>query len=211
MKLFKNKSKKNWSDITLGQIQEIDSLPKYDDEIDLIINYLSVIWNKDASYIENLPVTTIINGFEEWAFINDKPTSASTPIIKLKGKKYGAIELSTMTLAQMVDIEEYISEGLMLNLHKIFSVIYLPIKSFNPITKKYTTVEYQPSVERQDVFLGGTMDILYPQMLFFWSIVKIYLEDLQSSSKMKMRTIHTEMVKEMITKESPTQTEQLKQ
>jgi hypothetical protein len=33
-----------------------------------------------------------------------------------------------MTLAQMVDIEEYYKAGLMNNVHKILSVLYLPSK-----------------------------------------------------------------------------------
>lgn len=201
MRLFKRNKEvvRSWKDVSLAQLQEIESLPKYDNELDMMLNYVSILLDKDSAEIENMIVSDILAEFERWRFLSTKPKEKHQPIITLNGVKYGAVVLNELTLGQISDIEAYITEGLIENLHKVFSVLYLPIKSHNLITKKVVLEEYEPDKDRQNAFLNATMDILYPQMLFFYHIVKDYLQGILSYSEEEMtKMTDTEMMEKMM-------------
>jgi hypothetical protein len=201
MRLFKRNKEvvRGWKDVTLVQLQEIEALPKYDNELDMMLNYVSILLDKDSSEIENMHVSDILLEFERWRFLSTKPKEKHQPIITLNGVRYGAVVLNELTLGQIADIEAYITEGLIENLHKVFSVLYLPIKSYNPITKKVVLEEYEPDKDRQNAFLYATMDILYPQMLFFYHIVKDYLQGILLYSEEEMKKMKdTEMMEKMM-------------
>jgi hypothetical protein len=201
MRLFKRNKEvvRGWKDVTLAQLQEIEALPKYDNELDMMLNYVSILLDKDSAEIENMHVSDILLEFERWRFLSTKPKEKHQPIITLNGVRYGAVVLNELTLGQIADIEAYITEGLIENLHKVFSVLYLPIKSYNPITKKVVLEEYEPDKDRQNAFLYATMDILYPQMLFFYHIVKDYLQGILLYSEEEMKKMKdTEMMEKMM-------------
>jgi hypothetical protein len=201
MRLFKRNKEvvRGWKDVRLSQLQEIEALPKYDNELDMMLNYVSILLDKDSSEIENMHVSDILLEFERWRFLSTKPKEKHQPIITLNGVRYGAVVLNELTLGQIADIEAYITEGLIENLHKVFSVLYLPIKSYNPITKKVVLEEYEPDKDRQNAFLYATMDILYPQMLFFYHIVKDYLQGILLYSEEEMKKMKdTEMMEKMM-------------
>lgn len=201
MRLFKRNKEvvRGWKDVTLSQLQEIEALPKYDNELDMMLNYVSILLDKDSDEIENMHVSDILLEFERWRFLSTKPKEKHQPIITLNGVRYGAVVLNELTLGQIADIEAYITEGLIENLHKVFSVLYLPIKSYNPITKKVVLEEYEPDKDRQNAFLYATMDILYPQMLFFYHIVKDYLQGILLYSEEEMKKMKdTEMMEKMM-------------
>ena len=189
MQIFKKQIDiKGWKDIKLCQLQEIDSLSSFNDELDLVINQLSILRDEDPADIENLPIKELLSEFSKWSFLKELPKEKNNKIIKINGKRYGMIDLSEMTLAQMVDIEEYVTDGLIKNMHKILSVLYLPVSSYNILTKKIVLEEYKPDKVRQNMFLNITMDILYPQVLFFCHIVKDYIQNLAVSLKGKTPT-----------------------
>lgn len=201
MGLFKKNKEiiRSWKDVSLMQLQEIESLPKYDNELDMMLNYLSILLDKDSAEIEDMLVSDILIEFERWRFISEKPKEQNQPIITLNGVKYGAVIFNELELGQLSDIESYIKQGLMDNLHKVFSVLYLPVKSYNALTNKYTLEEYEPNKDRQDAFLHATMDVLYPQMLFFYRIVKDYIQNILSYSEEAMKEMtDTEMMEQMM-------------
>lgn len=194
---FKKKNIKNWDDIRLSQLQEIHSLPKYDDKIDLMVNVLSILLDKDPYDIENMLINDIMVEYGKWEFLQEPPKEKMIPIIKHNGNRYGFVDLSKLTLAQYADIEEYLSEGVFDNIHKVLSVLYLPIKKYNYITKKYVLEEYTPNTDREDIFKELTMDILYPVILFFYRIVKGYSIDFQHSLiQTKMKELMTTLSQE---------------
>ena len=197
MRLFKKNKDIDlgWKDIRLSQLQEIHTLPEYDDKIDLMVNVLSILLDKDPSDIENMLVTDLLEEYNRWEFLKEQPKEELIPIIKNNGKRYGIIDLDKMTLGQYGDIEEYLSDGNIFdNIHKVLSVIYLPVKKYNRLTHKYEVEEYSPSTEREDMFKELTMDILYPTILFFCHIVSHYIVDLQHSLVEKKEKELMEMI-----------------
>jgi len=87
-----------------------------------------------------------------------------------------------MSLGQYGDVEEYLSEGNIFdNIHRVLSVLYLPVKKYNPFNGKYELEDYTPSIEREEMFKEMTMDVIYPTILFFYHIVNNFLTDFQHS------------------------------
>lgn len=186
------KTKYDWSDITLSQIQEINSLPKFDNKLDGMIEQLSILTDNDPYDIRKLPVDDMIKEFNKWDFINETPKGKEIKTIKVNKIKYGLIEFNKMSLAQLVDIEEYASEGIMDNAHKILSVLYLPYK--NLFSKKLK--EYEPNMDFADSLKSITLDKLYPTLVFFYHIVQVYLNNSQQSLENQLKQMETEMTKE---------------
>jgi|694.fasta_scaffold42962_10 hypothetical protein len=195
----KNKNiSRSWKDVKLYQLQELNSLQEFDDKIDMMIEYLSILLNIDPSEVENMPINELMVEFSKWEFLKELPEEKKIDIIKINGKRFGLINLSEMSFAQMVDIEEYINDGgTMQNLHKILSVIYLPIDKYNVFTKRYTLKPYESSEELQKEFLTLDMSILYPTALFFYHIVQTYLKN----SALSLVQMKKEKMMEMISKE----------
>lgn len=185
---------KSWADVTLSQIQEIESLPKFDNQIDTMVETLAILLDMDPSDVEDMNVNDIMSEYKKWEFLGQTPEPKQTPLIKIGGKRFGCVDFKEMTLAQMTDIEEYVSDGLMKNLHKIMAVIYLPVRKYNPITKKFKVGKYEGTDDRAELFQEITMDVFYPLALFFYHIVKSYLDDFQSSL---VQTKMKEMMKEI--------------
>jgi hypothetical protein len=204
----KNKNiSRSWKDVKLYQLQELNSLQEFDDKIDMMIEYLSILLNIDPSEVENMPINELMVEFSKWEFLKELPEEKKIDIIKINGKRFGLINLSEMSFAQMVDIEEYINDGgTMQNLHKILSVIYLPIDKYNVFTKRYTLKPYESSEELQKEFLTLDMSILYPTALFFYHIVQTYLKN----SALSLVQMKKEKMMEMISlEEELSQTQRL--
>jgi hypothetical protein len=207
-----NKNKniaRGWKDVKLYQLQELNSLPEFEDKIDMMVEYLSILLNIDPTEVENMPINDLMVEFSRWEFLKELPKEKKIDIIKIDGKRFGVINFSEMTLAQMVDIEEYINGGgTIQNLHKILSVIYLPIDKYNVFTKRYTLKPYEPLPEVEEAFKLLDMSILYPTALFFYRIVQTYLKN----SVLSLVQTKKQMMMEMISKEeelSQTQKQQL--
>ena len=183
--------KKGWKDITLRMAIEIDGLGEMD-EIDLTINQMSIIRDTTIDEIEKLNPVELIEFVKEYDFMNTIPEPKLVKTFK-RDKRYGITELTDLKLAQMVDIEEYYGDGFLKNAHKILAVLYQPTKSYNIITKKYTLEDYKQDTKREDMFLDMDMDFIWSNLLFFWTIAKIYMKDLGDYSVERARILNQEM------------------
>lgn len=166
---------KTWKDITLRQAIEIDQLGEMD-EVDLIINQMAIIKDTTTDDIEKLSPAEFIAFTKEYDFMGNIPTARQVKSFKKNGKLYQMVELQDINLAQMVDIEEYYTDGFLKNAHKILSVLYLPVKTKNIITRKIVLEEYKPDTEREEVFLNMDMEFIWQNLIFFWTIGQIYIK-----------------------------------
>ena len=187
------KNKKGWKDLTLRMAIEIDGLGEMD-EIDLTINQMAIIRDTTIDEIEKLNPVELIEFVKEYDFMNTIPEPKLVKTFK-RDKRYGITELTDLKLAQMVDIEEYYGDGFLKNAHKILAVLYQPTKSYNIITKKYTLEDYKQDTKREDMFLDMDMDFIWSNLLFFWTIAKIYMKDLGDYSVERARILNQEMKK----------------
>lgn len=197
------KKTKDWTSITLEMAQELEQLTPdmFEDEIEYTIERLSILEDRDSKELENETVFDLIQKISEYKFLTVLPEKKFIPSFVLNGTRYGIQELTSLTLGQMIDIEEYYKMGFMENAHIIFSILFRETKSYNHITKKYTLIDYEFSEERASAFKKAPMDIFYSNMLFFWSIVQEYLKDMVDSSitqnQEKMMSILTKMEEEL--------------
>ncbi len=120
------------------------------------------------------------------------------------------VELQDINLAQMVDIEEYYTAGFLKNAHKILSVLYLPVKTKNIITRKIVLEDYKADKEREDMFLSMDMEFIWQNILFFWTIGQIYIKSLTDYSAeqvemtmTELRTLAKQMEEEALTIDKP--------
>ncbi len=124
-------------------------------------------------------------------FINETPEPKAHEKIKVDGVKYRLIDFDKMSLAQLVDIEEYVSDGIIKNAHKILSVLYLPYKNILSNELK----NYEPNKGLEEGLKSLTLDVLYPTLVFFYHIVRVYLEGSQQSLEMKIEKMIPNMTK----------------
>lgn len=180
--------KLNWGDVTLSQFQELEELEPSGDELDDMLMKLSVLTDETIEELERRDVETLLKMMKSFDFLLEVPKEKKIDVIEIGDKKYGLCDLDNMSLAQFVDIESYVKDGLIKNLHRIMSVLYLPIVKQNIITKKYELEQYEPSEERETLILGVGMDKIYPTLLFFYRIVNVYLKIIRLYSLQLMET-----------------------
>ncbi len=160
--------KKSWKDVKLRQAQELLQLEEKTG-LDLLISQMAIILDTDEGTIEDLPMTEITKFAEEWSFLNMDPVKKLTKTFKVGDTRFGMVELNELTLAQVIDIEEYWSQGWIENLHKILSCLFLPVKSYNRFTKKYELEKYKPKPKPnhfEDICVGVLLATLILFALF---------------------------------------------
>jgi hypothetical protein len=183
MKLFKKKGVvKSWKDVTLEQGIELSQLD-IEDSWELVTNQMAIILDTTMDEIENKPAALVYEFINDWAFIKEMPPMKELKHFKVDGQWYKLINLSEMTLAQMVDIEEYYKLGLMNNIHKILSVLYLPASK--NLLGKWTLSEYEPDEKRENIFLKMDMESIWGTTLFFWTGVQNYMSVFKDYLKME--------------------------
>ena len=173
-----NKKEKSWKDISLKMAIELIQLSPEND-LDLIVNRLAILKEQDPADIEKMTFEEITKEYKQWNFVGTLPEQRKDETFKWKGVRYGRVNFAKLSLAQMVDIEEFYAMGFIENVHNILSILYLPTKSYNIITKKYTLETYEFNQEVADSLLDIDFDFVYGNLLFFWTIAKVYTSSLK--------------------------------
>lgn len=182
--------KKSWKDIKLGTAMELMALEANSEEmegIDFIIEQLSILQDRDIAEIENQEPSKIFEDFDEWKFLNDLPKGKFIPFVEIDKQEYGMTPANKITLAQMVDIEEYYKNGLEKNIDKIFSILLLPVKEKSLFGKR-TLEEYEYDDERAAKMADLDMEFVWSNMVFFWNGVTEYIAAFLDFSKEAMKT-----------------------
>ena len=147
-----NKKEKSWKDISLKMAIELIQLSPEND-LDLIVNRLAILKDQDPADIEKMSFDEISKEYKDWNFVGTLPEQRKDETFKWNGVRYGRVNFAKISLAQMVDIEEFYAMGFLENVHNILSILYLPVKSYNFITKKYTLETYEFNQEVADSLL----------------------------------------------------------
>ena len=170
-----------WKDITLEKALKIEAIKTTG--LDAAIELQAIL--KDLTYddVEKWTPKELTDANKECEFVKQLPKAKLTKDAKVNGRRYRMAELDQLSLAQMVDIEEYYNAGLQENAHRIVSVLMLPAK--RKLTWKWPFVkweagDYEPSEERENDMLALDMELVWGNLLFFSSIVKEYTKGLQA-------------------------------
>jgi hypothetical protein len=181
---------KGWKDITLRQAQEILNLGEMDDELDLIMYQMAIVLDTTIDVIEKLKPSEIVQFTQQYQFLNKIPAKKLHRTFKHSGKRWGIMNFNDITMAQMVDIEEYYADNFNQNMHKILSCLYLETTSYNYFTGKYKLKDYEPSKEREDMFLDMNMEFVWENILFFYHIEQIYLRGMKDYLNKEMEMMN---------------------
>jgi hypothetical protein len=187
---------KSWKDITLKKAIELEQLGDMD-KLDLIINQYAIINDMTIEEVEKMTPNELLESSKEYQFILNMPEAKRTDFVKVNGRKYGLVEFSKMSLAQMVDIEEYYNSGVVSNAHKILSVMMLPVKRHIPFMKVVLD-DYEADEVRENDILHLDMELVWGNLLFFYLIEMKYMKDLLGYLQGQLRTANQlEKLKEL--------------
>jgi len=135
-----------WDEITIGQYQEYLDVLKSSNETrphKQIISLLSVLTDTDEMDFYRMPMDTIYDINDAVSFMNEEPKGVFKNIITIKGKDYGfQKDLNQLTLGEWIDLEHYVTNGVIENLHYITAILYRPIVDIGDEYFDYTIVPY---------------------------------------------------------------------
>lgn len=192
----------NWNNVTLRTYLNIVSLESDATLSSLERRMLTLAYLKDVDLeeIENLPLNQLEGLLNEIAFFAEHPTDADPLItfdVTIDGRtqKYGLTNIQHLVTGQMFDLEALLP-NVSMNLHKVIATLYRPVKSSTNIfgfnKNNYELDKYNSNTAAQlaDWVLDHlTMDVVYPTLLFFWSIVSNCLQDLTSDLNLNNQKI----------------------
>jgi len=183
------KKMKTWHDICLGKAIKIINY-KYLEDPDYLeneINLLSILEDKTVDEITNMSGQEIVELFNQYSFIKTLPEITKKYVGSVKLPNYGKVhlkEFNKLSLGDMIDIEEYIKDGIVKNYHNILAKLFYK-KKFDWRKLRYYVVEDDFNKKSAN-FLETPFPIVYEILNFFLSIVEIYTKHLADSSTMEI-------------------------
>jgi len=176
---------KSWKDIKFRTAKKLLELEgKELEPLDLVINQLAILEGKSVADIEDMTPDDIFKEWEKWRFTQDLPRPKKIDLMKWDGIDYGMTPLNKISLAQMVDIEEFYKEGLDKNIEKIISILFLPIKN-KTLWGKIELESYEFDEGRVEAILEQDMEFVWSNLLFFWTGAERYIRGLRDFSAVK--------------------------
>lgn len=121
----------NYKDLTLGKYYELMELDKEGDDIDLVVEMISILSDMDESEVLNLPISQFHELVRKLDFIKDKPKLLKKlpNSIIINGNKYNILKDATqMTAGQYIDYKELAKDmdSIEKNLPLILAVFIVP-------------------------------------------------------------------------------------
>jgi hypothetical protein len=195
----------NWSDITIGQFQEFMSVYNSDmDKNKKNLELLSIITDNDVELLRKLPYGIIKDIEKNLKGLESIPNEVFKHKLKIDGIEFGfQINLHKLTLGEWIDLEYYVSQGIIENLHKICGILYRPVTKQESEIYDYELLDYESvDLDKVSVYFQNkvSVDDVYGIIVFFCLIVEESLHNLKVSTEKKMKKIPKKKMKEMTDK-----------
>lgn len=172
----------SWKDLTIKKFQQFEKLQAQNlPAKDKTIKTVSLLCDVEESLLKRLKLSEVEEIAKELNKLDaSKPLEVEmSTIIKHKGKKYGLIpNMSEMTTGEFIDLETFIQDGVIKNLHTIMSILYRPIIGKVTIAGQYEVEDYNPTQQKEDDMLDVAMDVALGTVNFFFRLELILLSDL---------------------------------
>lgn len=195
----------SWEDIKIGQFQEYMETLKNTEELrpyKKIIKLLSVLTDTDEALYYRMPMDTIFEIHSKIDFLNIEPKGVFKNIIEINGKEYGFQKnMNELTLGEWIDLEHYVSQGVIENLHYLCAILYRPIidkgdEYFDYTIKPYEEINLEGSSKLFKY--NANIEDIYGISVFFYTIANELLEPMicysQPITEMEMREKLTMMM-----------------
>lgn len=176
----------SWNELTLGRYMRLMKTikeSKDDKEIEQVVKILNCISDIPKKEIYGLDLKSVgILGTHIKTFLETKPNEELEHFITVDNVQYGFHpNLKDMTLGEFVDLETY-TKDINVNLHKILSIVYRPVKKRE--NDKYIIEDYEPSEERANLFKKHlTVKEFNGASVFFYNLEKELLKHINKSLK----------------------------
>lgn len=176
-----------WDEITIGQYQEyMDVLKTTDERLPMkrMISLLSVLTDTDEAVYYKMSMDVIHEITESVGFMNEEPKGNFNRIITINGVEYGfQYNMNELTLGEWIDLEHYITNGVIENLHYIAAILYRPIinkgdEYFEYEIADYTTVKLEGTAKLFKY--NVSVDDIYGISVFFYTIANELLMPMSS-------------------------------
>jgi len=116
----------SWSDITVGQYQEM-MMVQSDTEIGKFIECIAIALDIDPQSIRDMPYKDYTTLQQKMSFISQEPLKDIQTIIEIDGIRYGLEpDMSLITAGVFIDAEQF-KQSPIENLHNTLALIYRPI------------------------------------------------------------------------------------
>lgn len=184
-----------WSEVSIGQYQEIASLTT-DNPSSRFIEIISILIDEDPEVIRSMEIGSLGRVIDHLEWTNRIPDEAwYKPIINVDGVEYGFLpKLTGLTTGEWIDLEHYLTD-VNENLHKIFAVLYRPlVTAFNDRDRIVEGYDPDSAERRANVFKEKAMvGDVYGALVFFSLIVRESMRTIADS--LREATVQTEMKK----------------
>lgn len=122
-----NKNVRGWNDISIKKYIQLYKLDENKlDEIDTLINQLSIVYELSVDDVESMDLSKVNELRSEILFLNTEPKQTKNldyPVI-IDGKKFIFNKnLNTLSFGEFIDLESYKTDVIN-NIHKIASILF---------------------------------------------------------------------------------------
>ena len=191
----------DWSDITIGQYQEMMSI-QTDKPITKFIESISIALDCDPQEIRDLSIQEYQTLQQKMEFISKEPHTDMRKTFELSGRKYGLIpDMNLIKAGVFLDAEQFKLDA-MANLHYTVALIYRPIVSEDEDGYQIAEHKAEGFEARAELFRDNlSIEVVLGAVLFFSLLAMELSTDLLISLEEKMKVEQTKM-KKMMTRQA---------
>ena len=197
------KEVRGWSDITVGQYQELMMIEN-DNAITKSIEQISICLDVDTDTIRNMSYSEYKDLQNRMSFLALEPKAEMDLIIEVEGRRYGLIpDMSLISVGVFIDAEQFKLEP-MANLHNLLALVYRPVLRELP-NGEYEIEEHkaQGFEKRANLFKTISIETVLGAVLFFSLIATESSIAFLHYSVQKMKEEQEKLMK-MTTTQTPT-------
>ena len=186
---------KDWSDITIGQYQEMMSI-QTERQITRFIESIAIALDCDPQEIRDLSIGEYQSLQQKMEFISKEPGADIRKTFELNDRKYGLIpDMNLIKAGVFLDAEQFKLDA-MANLHYTVALIYRPIVSEDE--GGYLIAEHKAEgfEARAELFRDNlSIEVVLGAVLFFSLLAMELSTDLLISLEQKMKEQQKKMKK----------------
>jgi hypothetical protein len=182
----------DWSDITVGQYQEM-MLVETENEITKFIDCVSIALDCDPQEIRDMPYKDYSLLQQKMAFIGREPQKDVQTIIEVDSVRYGLEpDMTLITAGVFIDAEQFKQDPIV-NLHNTLALIYRPITKEEGDEYQIEPHQAKGFEKRANLFKEKvSIEVVLGATLFF-SLLGMELSTLFLESFIKESTMELEM------------------
>lgn len=115
----------SWEDVTLGQFMQLSMVNDSDNSVERIIKLINALTEISEYVIERISISDLSKLDLSW--IDEETPAIPMSRFQFEGKEYGAVEFTKLTLGEFSDLEHFIKENYLGNVHKVMAILIRPI------------------------------------------------------------------------------------